>query len=101
MQFQTVTGVAHEVFVTSQKGKAREVSRFLSKPYASLMRELNPYDKAAKLGADDLLRLMQQTGEIAPLRFMARSLGYKLVKAPEAMDLLDDTVFTPDPCEVA
>lgn len=48
------------------------------KPYSTLLREVNPYDTGAKLGAETLLQIMTQTGDLKPLEFMASSLGYEL-----------------------
>ncbi len=39
---------------------------------------MNPYDTGAKLGAETLLQIMTQTGDLKPLEFMASSLGYEL-----------------------
>jgi hypothetical protein len=61
--------------------KAACVAERIGKPYPTLMRELNPFDPKAKLGAETLLAIMQATGDAAPLEFMARELGYALVPA--------------------
>ena len=47
-------------------------------PISTLLREVNPYDTGAKLGAETLLQIMTQTGDLKPLEFMASSLGYEL-----------------------
>ena len=45
---------------------AKAVAVKIGKPYSTMMREVNPNDKGAKVGAD-------------PLVFMAKELGYRLV----------------------
>jgi len=59
---------------------AMDIARKLGKPYSTLMRECNPFDKGAKLGVNTLFRIMIITKDIEPLRFMANSLGYESVK---------------------
>lgn len=51
----------------------------LGKPYSTLMRELDPEDRRAKLGVEMLLPLMQACDSTAPLRVLAESMGYRLV----------------------
>ena len=58
---------------------AKIVAKELNKPYSTLLRELNPFDKSAKLGAETVLELMMITGNVDPLRFMADQLGYEVV----------------------
>ena len=59
---------------------AIEIAKNLDKPYSTLMRECNPFDKRAKLGADTLFKIMLITKNIEPLRFMAHKLGYDVIK---------------------
>lgn len=59
---------------------AIDIARCIDKPYSTLMRECNPFDKHAKLGADTLLKIMLITKNVEPLRFMAHELGYEVVK---------------------
>ena len=42
------------------------------------MRECNPYDKGAKLGAMTLFEIMNFTKNVEPLRAMAHLMGYEL-----------------------
>lgn len=58
---------------------AKEVAKGVGKLYPTLMREVNPYDKGAKLGADTLIQIMQITKDIAPLEYMAKEVGYRVV----------------------
>ncbi len=64
-----------------QSGRsASEIARGIKKPYATLMRECNPNDNGAKLGAVTLFEIMEFTRNIEPLRYMARKLGYEIVE---------------------
>ena len=58
---------------------AKALADEIGKPYSTLLREINPYDRGAKLGAETLLQIMQQTRDVAPLRYMADMLGYDMV----------------------
>lgn len=60
---------------------AREIAQRAGKKYSTLMREVNPYDLGAKLGADTLLSVMEITGDVGPLEYMAERLGCKVVSA--------------------
>ena len=57
----------------------KEVADSLGKPYSTLMRELDPEDRRAKLGVETLLPLMQICGSTAPLRCLAEAMGHRLV----------------------
>ncbi len=61
--------------VLAGKMPAREVAVALGKPYSTLMRELNPYDAGAKLGAETLLDIMRITGDLSALELISRELG--------------------------
>ena len=58
---------------------AKDLAKAIGKPYSTLLREVNPYDTGAKLGAETLLQIMLQTGDTKPLEYMAGKLGYTLV----------------------
>lgn len=60
---------------------AKDLAKAIGKPYSTLLREVNPYDTGAKLGAETLLQIMLQTGDTKPLEYMAGKLGYSLVAA--------------------
>lgn len=60
---------------------AKDLAKAIGKPYSTLLREVNPYDTGAKLGAETLLQIMLQTGDTKPLEYMAGRLGYSLVAA--------------------
>ncbi len=58
---------------------AKDVSREIKKPYSTLLRELNPFDNHAKLGAETMFDIVKATHNVAILEFMARELGYTLL----------------------
>lgn len=58
--------------------QAKVVADKINKPYSTLMREINPFDASAKLGAETLLEIMKVTHDIRPLKFMADEMGYSL-----------------------
>ncbi len=55
-----------------------ELARKLGKSPKTLIREVNPEDKKAKLGAETLVEIMRITGGIEPLRLMAEELDYSI-----------------------
>jgi len=73
---ETVTRVTQNMVLGARQSKW--VAEQIGKPYPTMMRELNPYDQSAKLGADTLLDIMRVTKDISALEFMARELGYNL-----------------------
>lgn len=58
---------------------AKVVCRQIKKPYSTLLRELNPFDNHAKLGAETMFEIVKATHNVAILEFMARELGYTLM----------------------
>ncbi|MDD3311575.1 phage regulatory CII family protein [Pseudodesulfovibrio sp.] len=58
---------------------AKEVCREIKKPYSTLLRELNPFDTHAKLGAETMFEIVKATHNVSVLEFMARELGYTLM----------------------
>jgi len=58
---------------------AKQVCRDIKKPYSTLLRELNPFDNHAKLGAETMFEIVKATHNVAILEFMARELGYTLM----------------------
>ena len=63
---------------------AKAIASAIGKPYSTLLRECNPYGKGAKLSAETLMAILKATGNTQPLEVMARELGYKLMRGPEA-----------------
>lgn len=58
---------------------AKVIAKQIGKPYSTLLREVNPYDEGAKLGAETLLQILKITGNVAPLEYLANELGLELV----------------------
>lgn len=75
-----VIKAVHEL-VTQGKMPSKVIASAIGKPYATLMRETNPYDPGAKLGVETLMGIIQATGDARPLELMARELGYQLLPA--------------------
>ena len=67
----------HEM-VLENPMRARNIAQAVGKPYSTLLREVNPYDSGAKLGAETLLSIMKVTGDVSPLEYMARELGCRI-----------------------
>lgn len=57
---------------------AKDLARAIGKPYSTLLREVNPYDGGAKLGADTLLHIMAHTRNVKPLEYMVNKMGFRL-----------------------
>lgn len=74
-----VEGLVQEI-VFSDERKARDIATMVGKPYPTLLRELNPNDSEAKLGLSTACEIMKLTGNVEPLEFMAKEMGYNLVK---------------------
>lgn len=58
---------------------AKLVCKTIKKPYSTLLRELNPFDAHAKLGAETMFEIVKATHNVSVLEFMARELGYTLM----------------------
>ena len=43
---------------------AKNIAAAVGKPYSTLLREVNPFDDGAKLGAETLVDIMKVTGNI-------------------------------------
>ncbi len=70
--------LVHEIVLESEL-PAKALAEEIGKPYSTLLREVNPYDRGAKLGVETLLRIMLRTRNVSPLAYMANMLGYSLV----------------------
>lgn len=77
----SLTQICQNLVLESTTMSAHEIAKVVKKPYSTLMREVNPYDAGAKLGAETLLEIMCATGNIAPLEHMAKELGLKVIPA--------------------
>lgn len=77
----TKVGKAVHDLVRDGKTPPKDIAAAIGKPYSTLMRELNPQDRLAKLGVDTLMDIMKCTGNLRPLEVMARELGCTVVPA--------------------
>lgn len=57
---------------------AKELSQAIGKAYSTMLREANPYDTSAKVGVETLMAIMENTGDVSPLKYMAERMGYEL-----------------------
>lgn len=73
----SVTQLLHDTIVR-RRGLAKQVAKALGKPYSTLLRELNPWDRGAKIGVDDLSVILRSSGDVSALRVIAEELGYTL-----------------------
>ncbi|SMF32943.1 phage regulatory CII family protein [Desulfovibrio gilichinskyi] len=73
-----LTKLLQDVVLKNEK-PARDVATEINKPYPTLLREINPEDKGAKVGIEELVPLMRSTGSIRPLTRLANIMGYVLV----------------------
>ena len=70
----------HDLVLESPIG-AKAIAQAVGKPYSTLLREVNPYDTGAKLGAETLMHIMKTTGNVTPLEKMALEMVYRLEPA--------------------
>lgn len=54
---------------------AHDLAKAVGKPYSTLLRELNPYDRGAKLGVETYFQLLEKTGDLSSLEYMLHRLG--------------------------
>lgn len=73
---KNVTSITQNAVLGARRSKW--VAQQIGKPYPTMMRELNPHDHSAKLGADTLLEIMRVTRDVAALEYMASEMGYQL-----------------------
>lgn len=81
MSLQSITKITQDVVLEGNQ-PAKVVAERIGKPYSTLLREINPFDQNAKLGADTLLEILKATKETTPLEYMAKTIGYTLVPSP-------------------
>ena len=80
MNIDSITRITQKVVLEGDKS-AKEVAQTIGKPYSTLLREINPFDKNAKLGVDTLMAILITTNEVEPLEYIAKSIGYTLKPA--------------------
>ena len=65
----------------AERGVSRTaLAAAMGKPLSTFSREISPYDEGAKLGAADLLPLMNACESDAPLEWLANARGYRLTQ---------------------
>ncbi|WP_291327914.1 phage regulatory CII family protein [Desulfovibrio sp. UCD-KL4C] len=79
---ESITKMTQEV-VLDGNSPAKEVAKKIGKPYSTLLREINPFDNNAKLGARTLLDIMKVTNEVKLLEQIANSIGYTVKPSSE------------------
>ncbi|SDL11863.1 hypothetical protein SAMN05660337_2147 [Maridesulfovibrio ferrireducens] len=72
---ESITKMTQDV-VLEGNSPAKEVAQKIGKPYSTLLREINPFDQNAKLGAGTLLDILKATNEVRLLEHMAKCIGY-------------------------
>ncbi|MBR5883268.1 MAG: amino acid-binding protein [Mailhella sp.] len=68
--------------VMADPASLHNMARNAGKKCSTLIREANPYDSGAKMSADTLLKVMESSGDVRPLIYMARKMGLELRKQP-------------------
>lgn len=80
-KYKTLTEVMSECFIYDNPVKPlKEVASLVGKPYGTLTRELNPDDDGAKLSVDTFMMMLQHSGDMRPLQWIAECFGYSIVK---------------------
>ena len=69
--------------VRKDPAKLAALARKAGKRCSTLLREADPHDVHAKMGIETLLSVMEASGDVSPLDYMARQLGFVLVKLPD------------------
>lgn len=77
MSMESLTKITQDI-VLEGRTPAKEVAQSIGKPYSTLLREINPFDNNAKLGARTLMDILKATNEVGPLEFIAQSMGYRI-----------------------
>ena len=67
------------------EGNAKAIAEELKKPYATFMREVNPYDERAKLGVIDFVGWTRISGDFRGLDEIERKLGRVAFKVPAGL----------------
>ncbi len=69
---------AIQALVVNGPVSVEDLAKKLGKSPKTLLREVNPEDKKAKLGAETLVEIMRITGGIEPLKLMAEELDFTI-----------------------
>lgn len=70
--------ILKKLVLDDEKMTARHICRSICKPYPTMLRETNVTDRMAKLGVVTMFQVMEVTGNVEPLRWMANHLGYEI-----------------------
>lgn len=70
--------VLKKLVLEDEKMNARHICRAICKPYPTMLRETNVTDRMAKVGVVTMFQVMETTGNVEPLRWMANQLGYEI-----------------------
>ncbi len=85
MNRYALTSKIQDVLIDGIK-PAKDIAKAIGKPYSTMLREANPYDVSAKIGAETMFDIMRATGDVRPLRYMAEQLGYELTPKDRGRD---------------
>ena len=69
--------------VRKDPSKLTALARKAGKRCSTLLREADPHNARAKMGIETLFSVMEASGDVSPLDYMARKLGLNLVKLPK------------------
>ena len=69
--------ILHDIVL---RAGAQRTAEKMNRRYGTLMRELNPYDAAAKLGVETFIDIMRQCRDLRPLELLAREMGCRLIR---------------------
>ena len=69
--------------VRKDPARIPHLARCAGKRYSTLLREADPQSKRAKMGIETLLAVMEASGDVSPLAYMAQKMGLRLVKLSE------------------
>lgn len=83
-KYPSFTAVLHSAVKSAPSGlDAQTIAATLGKPYPTFMSEISRQPNH-KLGADLILPIIDLTGSIIPMQFLARKLGGVFIKVPPA-----------------
>lgn len=74
--------IVHDIVVDGEVS-ASDVAQSINKPYPTLMRELNPADEGAKLDIGLLIPIMERTGRLDPLEYIAKHFRKVVIDQPD------------------
>ena len=68
--------------VRREPARIPHLAKRAEKRCSTLLREADPQNKRAKMGIETLLSVMEASGDVSPLVYMAHQMGLELVKLP-------------------